>query len=227
MARKKIDVATALSNLPMFRQLGADQLHEIVRGTRVVRAGRGDLLFRKGDTPTGFHVIMYGQVKLTLSTNRGIEKVLQLLGPGQSFGEAVMLLERAYVVYAQCLTDTLLLHVPKQAVFEAIDRNPGFARRMLADLSFRLHEMVSDVEAYSTRSAAQRLVGYLLNLCDNQSDGELQVSLPASKHIIASRLNLTPETLSRILSTLTQEELIRVDGKSVTVLDLQRLKAYI
>lgn len=226
MSRKRLDVASALSSIPMFRQLAPEQLAEIVRGTRIVRGSRGDVLFNKGDMPTGFWLILFGQVKLALSTDRGLEKVLQLLGPGQSFGEAVMLLEREYLVHAECLSDTLLLHVPKQAVFDAIDRDPGFARRMLAGLSFRLHELVSDVEAYSMRSAAQRLVGYLLNLCDGQVDGAGQVSLPTSKHLVASRLNLTPETLSRILHTLAEEQLIRVEGRSVTICDLERLKAY-
>ena len=226
MARKRLDVASALGSVPMFRQLAPEQLAEIVRGTRIVRGARGDLLFHKGDQPTGFWLIMFGQVKLALSTDRGVEKVLQLLGPGQSFGEAVMLLERPYLVHAECLADSLLLHVPKQAVFEAIDADPAFARKMLAGLSFRLHELVSDVEAYSMRSAAQRLVGYLLNLCEGQADTDARVALPTSKHLVASRLNLTPETLSRILHTLADEGLIRVEGRSVTICDLERLKAY-
>ena len=97
---------------------------------------------------------------------------------------------------------------------------------MLAGLSFRLHELVSDVEAYSMRSAAQRLVGYLLNLCDARPGDVPQVSLPTSKHVIASRLNLTPETLSRILNVLAGDELISVDGRSVTIRDVERLRAY-
>lgn len=227
MARKRLDVASALGNLPMFRQLGADQLSGIVHGTRVIRAGRGGLLFNKGDIPTGFYLVMFGHVKLALSSNQGMEKVLQLLGPGHSFGEAVMFLERPYPVHAECLTDSLLLHVPKQAIFDAIDADPAFARKILGGLSFRLHELVGDVEAYSMRSAAQRLVGFLLNLCDAQPGESTQVSLPTSKHVVASRLNLTPETLSRILHVLADEDLIQVDGRSVTIRDVERLRAYV
>ena len=226
-ARRRLDVAGALSSLPIFRQLGAEQLAGIVTGTRVIRAGRGELLFNKGDTPTGFYVVMFGHVKLALSTTQGMEKVLQLFGPGQSFGEAVMFLERPYPVHGECLADTLLLHVPKQAIFDAIDADSGFARRLLGGLSYRLHELVSNVEAYSMRSAAQRLVGYLLNLCEHQPGDASQVNLPTSKHVVASRLNLTPETLSRILHTLADEGLISVEGRSVTILDVERLKAYV
>jgi CRP-like cAMP-binding protein len=230
MARKRFDTQAALANLPLFRQLTPAQLAQIAQGTRIVRATRGDLLFRKGDAPSGFYLIVYGQVKLALSSHDGVEKVLQLFGPGQSFGEAVMFLERPYPVHAACLADSVLLLVPHKPVFDAIDANPDFARRMLGGLSARLHELVTDVEAYSTRSAAQRLVGYLLNLSASDSEPralpESTVSLPTSKHVVASRLNLTPETLSRLLHTLAADELISVDGRVVTIMDFERLKSY-
>ncbi len=226
MARKRLDVPAALASLPLFRQLDAQQLQRIALATRSVRAARGELLFNKGDLPTGIHLIMYGQVKLALSTQQGLEKVLQIFGPGQSFGEAVMFLEHPYPVHAQCLADTLLLHVAKNALFEAIDASPDFARRMLGGLSLRLHELVTDVEAYSMRSAAQRLVGYLLNLSGAQARDAHRVSLPASKHLVASRLNLTPETLSRILHMLAADQLISVEGREVSICDIERLKSY-
>jgi CRP-like cAMP-binding protein len=226
MARRRLDTQAALGNLPLFRQLTAGQLAQMARGTRSVRAARGDLLFRKGDIPCGFYLIVYGHVKLALSSPEGVEKVLQLFGPGESFGEAVMFLERPYPVHATCLVDSLLLLVSRNAVFDAVDANPDFARRVLGGLSQRLHELVTDVEAYSMRSAAQRLVGYLLNLSASQARAEPHVSLPTSKHIVASRLNLTPETLSRLLHTLAADELISVDGRAVTIRDVERLKSY-
>ena len=228
MSNRRLDTHAALANLPLFRQLTAAQLVQIAQGTRIVRAARGELLFHKGDVANGFYLIVYGQVKLALSSHDGVEKVLQLFGPGQSFGEAVMFLERPYPVHAACLADSLLLLVPQKPVFDAIDANPDFARRMLGGLSARLHELVSDVEAYSMRSAAQRLVGYLLNLTDSepQALAESTVSLPTSKHVVASRLNLTPETLSRLLHSMAADELISVDGRAVTIRDVERLKSY-
>ncbi len=230
MTRRRLDTQAALANLPLFSRLTTAQLTRIAQGTRVVRAARGGLLFRKGDLPAGFYLVVYGQVKLALSSHDGVEKVLQLFGPGQSFGEAVMFLDRPYPVHAACLIDSLLLLVSQEPVFDAIDASPDFARRVLGGLSARLHELVTDVEAYSMRSAAQRLVGYLLNLSESESEPGAQrgptVSLPTSKHVVASRLNLTPETLSRLLHTLAADELIRVDGRDVTIRDVERLKSY-
>ncbi|HEY5633607.1 MAG TPA: Crp/Fnr family transcriptional regulator [Burkholderiaceae bacterium] len=230
MTRKRLDVRGTLASLPLFQSLRPEELASVAQAARIVRARRGELLFGKGDTPAGFHVVVSGQVKLALSTSHGLEKVLQILGPGQSFGEAVMFLERPYPVHGACLVDSVLLLVPRHALCAAIEADPGFARRVLGGLSVRLHQLVSDVEAYSTRSAAQRLVGYLLHL--REAGGEAadeatgHVSLPTSKHIVASRLNLTPETLSRVLHVLSADHLISVDGRDVTIRDVQRLRAY-
>jgi CRP/FNR family transcriptional regulator, dissimilatory nitrate respiration regulator len=131
-------------------------------------------------------------------------------------------------VYAQTLADTLLLHISKTVVFEEIERQPRFARRMIAGLSRRLHGLIGDLEAYSLHSGIQRVIGYLLRA---EPDGEAagktaQLKLPTSKGIIASRLNLTPEHFSRILHELTAAKLIEVDGRTVTILDLDRLRIY-
>ncbi len=226
MISKRVDVRGTLASLPLFQKLHDDELVRLAHAARIVRAGRGELLFNKGDAPAGFFIVVEGQVKLALSSSHGVEKVLQIFVPGQTFGEAVMFLERPYPVHGECLADSLLLLVPRQAVFEAIASDPGFARRILGGLAIRLHQLVSDVEAYSMRSAAQRLVGYLLNL-RGAGDGEVaQVSLPTSKHVVASRLNLTPETLSRVLHMLAADQLIEVDGRDVTIRDVERLRAY-
>jgi len=99
---------------------------------------------------------------------------------------------------------------------------------MLAGLSARLHSLIGDVESYSLRSSTQRVIGYLLQQESEMPhpNGEIQISLPASKMVIASRLNITPETFSRILHNLTEADLITVDGKSVRIPDIGKLRVY-
>ena len=112
-----------------------------------------------------------------------------------------MFLGKPYIVSSQALVDTMLLHVAQQAVFEELERTPRFARKMLAGLSRRLHGLIGDVEAYSLNSGTQRVIGYLLR--EGLDDGE-EVTLHASKAVVASRLNLTPEHFSRILHDLAR-----------------------
>jgi CRP-like cAMP-binding protein len=99
---------------------------------------------------------------------------------------------------------------------------------MLAGLSIRLHGLINDVEAYSLRSCTQRVIGYLLQHdCDNPDNcKDIHVNLPASKTVIASRLNISPETFSRVLHDLSAAGLILVKGKDVAILDMDKLRAY-
>ena len=186
------------------------------------------MLFQRGDPCEGFHLVGYGQVKLAITSPQGAEKVVEVIGPGMSFGEAVMFLEKPYPVYAQALSDSLLLHVSKSAVFAEIERNPRFSLQLLGGLSRRLHGLVGDVEAYSLRSGAQRVIGYLLrDLHVLEAQGNRgEVTLPIGKGVIASRLNLTPQHFSRILHELTARGLIAVEGRKVIITDLDRLRTY-
>jgi CRP-like cAMP-binding protein len=184
-------------------------------------------VFNKGDACTGFHVVVYGQVKLVFVTPAGGEKVLEIQGPGMSFGEALMFMDKPYVVMAQTLADSLLLHVAKEAVEDELARDPRFARKMLAGMARRLHALIGDVEAYSLQSGRERVIGYLLR--DTVAAGDAspcRVTLPASKAVVASRLNLTPEHFSRILHELVAAGLVAVDGRHIAIRDVARLRGH-
>ncbi|HUH77922.1 MAG TPA: Crp/Fnr family transcriptional regulator, partial [Devosia sp.] len=177
-----------------------------------------------GEPCEGLHAVVYGQIKLMFVSTGGDEKVVRIIGPGDSFGEALMFMEKDYIVSAQALADSLLLHVGKEAVFSGIESQPGFARKMLASLSQRLHSLMSDVEAYSLRSGTQRVIGYLLK--DQPCEDGHCFRLSTSKTVIASRLNLTPEHFSRILHDLAAHGLIHVNGREITIMNAARLIAY-
>ncbi|HSN41269.1 MAG TPA: Crp/Fnr family transcriptional regulator [Burkholderiales bacterium] len=205
-----------------------EEIDRIAAGTSELHVARGDVLFRRGDPCEGFHVVIYGQIKLAFASPGGAEKVVEIMAAGQSFGEAVMFMEKPYVVYAQALADSMLLHIAKSAVFEEIERDSKFARRMIAGLSRRLHGLVSDLESYTLRTGTQRVIGYLLRGEPEPDAGNepVSVALPTRKSIIASRLNLTPEHFSRVLHDLSEAGLIKVKGKSVVILDIARLRVH-
>jgi len=227
MQNPKTDIGAVLRQLPLFQELTAEQATHLAAGTREKRLQKGEMLFQKGDKPRGFFLVVSGQVKLAFSSPQGNEKVVDVMGPRQTFGEAVMFMERPYPVFAQALSDAVLLHVGQSEVFELLQSDPLFARHMLAGLSIRLHTLVQDVESYSLRSSAERVIGYLLQgREETKSGGSLEVDLPTSKQVIASLLNLTPETLSRIFHDLSSAGLITVQGKHVCVPDVARLARY-
>lgn len=147
--------------------------------------------------------------------------VVELIQAGQSLGEAVMFLGQPYPVNGDALEDSLLLFLPAGPLFDACARDPMLSRRLLAGLSMRLHSLLKDVETYSLTTATERVVIYLFNALGEAEAGT--VTLPVSKQVIASRLNLTPETFSRILQRLAEDGGIRVDGRDIVVTDRRKL----
>jgi CRP-like cAMP-binding protein len=221
---EKIKPQSFLAQLPLFEAMSGAELDRIALGTSTIRVARGATIFQRGDPCVGFHVVIYGQVKLAFVSAHGAEKVVETVGPRHSFGEAVMFMCKPYIVSAQALEDCLLLHVAKATMMDEISRDPALACKMLAGLSRRMHGLMADLESYCLHTGTQRAIAYLLKE-DLPQDGS-PMRLPMSKALVASRLNLTPEHFSRILSDLAAHDLIRVQGRNVTILAPQELRDY-
>lgn len=116
----------------------------------------------------------------------------------------------------------------QEAFFEEMSGDPVFCRKIIAGLAQRLHLLMADVESYSLRSGRDRVIGYLLREEERDGDcvaeGQVSIRLPTSKGTIASRLNLTQEHFSRILSELTGAGLIQVEGRTIHIPDIGRLR---
>ena len=212
-----------LSTLPLFADLAPEQLDLLASATTELHLPRGALVFERGQACTGLYAVIYGEIKLSVVSPGGDEKVVELVGPGQSLDKAALFMERAHLVQAATLADAMLLHVAKAAIFAQIERNPRFARRLLAAMGRRLHGLIADVESYTLHSGSQRIVGYLLK--DDPPQGG-QVTLAARKKMIASRLSLSPEYFSRVLHDMAQRGMVGIAGRSITILDIERLRAY-
>lgn len=224
MSNLILDIPALLGTIPLFGELAPDDIERVARVTRDRRLGRGEVLFQRGDQPHGFYFVVAGQVKLAVSSAQGTEKVVEIIGPRQSFGEAVMFMNCPYPVFAEALCETTLLHVGQAVVTELVAQDPGFTNKLLAGMAIRLHSLVQDVETYSLQSSVQRVIGYLLQIAGIDATGTIE--LPTSKQVIASRLNLTPETLSRVFHELSGAGLISVQGRNIQLHDPDRLARY-
>ncbi|MBM3359717.1 MAG: Crp/Fnr family transcriptional regulator [Betaproteobacteria bacterium] len=214
-----------LRDVPLFAGLGERGVARFARRGVVVEATRGSVIFRKGDPSSALHVVAHGQVKLSFQNGSGDEKIVELIGAGSTFGEACLLLGESYLVTAEAISRTRLVQLPKETVLDEIRHNPEFSRGVIGALSRRLYERMRDLENCMLRSGTQRVIAFLLNqVPDGAGDRGVAVTLPAQKRIIASRLNLTNEHFSRILRALTGGALIEVDGRSVRIPDLRRLR---
>src|SRR5690625_6298735 len=132
MSAPKIRAQDFLSQIPLFQGLSEYELDNIAAATTQVRADRGDVLFKQGDPCHGFHHVVYGQVKLLLRSSLGDEKAVRLIDPGKSFGDAMILMGKPYILTSQVLEDTLLMHVVKEGLFAQIDHHVVLSRLLVA-----------------------------------------------------------------------------------------------
>lgn len=221
----KAFIAQRLSAFYMFSELQPSQIEQLANGTRLMDVPRGGTLFNRGDKAHGFYLLLEGQIKMGVISPQGDEKVIGLIQPGQSFGEAALFLERSFPVYTQATLDSKVLLVTREAIFDTLDNDVTVVRRMLAGLSARNRQLVNDIESISLQNSAQRLIGYLLQISAESPDPN-SVRLPANKLTIASMLNITPETLSRVMLRLQNSGLIEVNGKEIVITDVAGLRNF-
>ena len=221
----KAQIAQRLSQFYMFSELQPAQIEPLANGTRMIDAPRGGILFNRGDRAHGFYLLLEGQIKLGVISPQGDEKVIGLIQPGESFGEAVLFLERTFPIYAQATLDSKVLLITRDAIFDILDNDVTVVRRMLAGISARNRQLVNDIESISLQNSTQRLIGYLLQISTDSPNPE-RVQLPANKLTIASMLNITPETLSRVMFRLQNAGLIEVNGKEIVITNVAGLRNF-
>ncbi|HJV83442.1 Crp/Fnr family transcriptional regulator [Noviherbaspirillum sp.] len=210
-----------LANTSLFRMLDDRQLDEVTAATQPIRASTNTCVINQGDAPKGVYIVVYGQVKIGFDRKDGSEKTLAILGQNKCFGLGEMLLDRAHLAFVKTTTDSMLLHTTRDKVLEVAKENFPFAQELMVCVGRQLYTLVRDIESYSLQTAKQRLAGYLLRQSQYQA-GDC-VELIASKTLIASRLSLTPETLSRLLHDFSSDGLISVTGRRIKILDYERM----
>jgi CRP-like cAMP-binding protein len=210
---------------PVLAALDEALLAKVSAGARALRLGRGETLFRQDDPADRFYLVRSGQVKLFRIGHDGNEKIVHLAGPGESFAEAVMFMrERSYPVHAAAVEDAELVAVPTGPLRETLAASVDACLRMLTQLSMRLRERVAEIEALSLQNGALRLANFLLREAPEAGAPNV-IRLTLSKKVIASRLSLQPETLSRLLRRFEDRGLIRVNGPEISMLDRDALEA--
>ena len=207
-----------ISQTPLFQNLSEDDLNKIRRIAVDKFYNKGQTVFSEGDDGIGFYVIAAGKVKIYKVSLEGKEQILHIYGPGNPFGEVPVFSGEQFPANAQTLLKSHLLFFPRTAFTELIAKNPSLCLNMLAVLSMRLRQFTVQVENLSLKEVPGRLAAYLLDLVQEQ-EAEDTVSLPISKGQLASLLGTIPETLSRILTKMSNSGLIEVSRGEIKLLD--------
>lgn len=186
----------------------------------------GQMLFQRGDPARHFYVVVVGEMKLVLVSRSGEEKIIERLTPGQSFAEALMFVAMpVYPLAAIAVEPSGVIAVESAAFVDMLRASPDTCLKLLGDLSRRLHARIKEIEELTLESAKQRLVRHFLSLAPPSASETADIQLEESRQMLAARLAIKPETLSRILRGLADAGLIVVVGRAIRLMSLPLLRA--
>ena len=198
---------------------------KVLREARVRTIERGATIFLQGDPADAIYIVAEGWVKLYRMAPSGAEAVVGVFTRGRSFGEAVAFRHDNYPVAAEAVTDCSLIRIETDSLLRQIRENPEIAISILSATFVHLSGLVAQVEALKAQTGAQRIAEFLLELAPCTS-GSCEVTLPYDKVLIAGRLGMKPESLSRAFAKLrdhgvtVRQSLARID-------DVAQLRSFV
>jgi CRP-like cAMP-binding protein len=220
----KFNLDGLLSNQPLFKHISPFELDSLKKEVVKLKVDKNFTLFQKNDEADACYILVYGLIKLAIPNDNGNDKIIELIRPGQSIGEAMIFLDEVYPFYAEALENSLLLKVPKKALFKLLEQSPAIAKQMMAGLSYRVLGFIRNIERQTSHSALQRVIDYLLQTSKYQGSNEIHLEL--KKNVVASLLNLTPETFSRMLHHLSEMRLIEVSSSHIRIMSEDLLRNF-
>ena len=212
-----IDIEKYLKKSSLFNCLNSFQLARLGRVIAVKSYKKDALIFSEGDPASGFYIVAEGRVKIYKLSSQGKEYIMHVASSGQTIAEVTVFSGKDYPAYAQAITNSTLLFLPKLQLLDILREYPEIALRMLAALSQRQRRFAELIEDLSLRDVSYRLAKYLLNLASEKKSNTF--SLDMQKSELALKLATIPETLSRNLKKLKTKKLISLKDNVVTILN--------
>jgi CRP-like cAMP-binding protein len=211
-----------VARIAVFHGLKPETIRRVVAAATVVVLDPHEALFRQGDPATAFFMVVEGWIKLYRITFSGEETVIHVLTNGESFAEAVAFTGARYPATAEAVSKARVVRIPADHVVRCIRENPDIALAMIASTSQHLHHLVQQVEQLKAQSGVQRVAEFLASLCAVEQ-GPSMIALPYDKVLIAARLGLKPESLSRAFAKLRTVG-VEVRASHVAIRDVARLR---
>jgi len=216
------DIEKYLKKTSLFNGLNSFQLARLGRAIAIKSYKKDALIFSEGDPASGFYIVAEGKVKVYKLSAQGKEYIMNVFTSGQTIAEVTVFSGKDYPAYAQAITNSTLLFLPKLQLLDILREYPEIALRMLAALSERQRGFAEMIEDLSLRDVSCRLAKYLLNLSGQKKSNTF--SLDMQKSELALKLATIPETLSRNLKKLKNKKLISLKDNRVTILNKSALQ---
>jgi len=222
------DAQKSLRQCHLFSVLDDDQFETVLSHTRLVLLAENETLFEQQQPAREIFLLRGGQIKLVLMSAEGYEKVVDLISPGGSFAEAIMFSgNHSYPVTAIALVRSEVWGIDAASYEGVLRQSVDACFAVMAKMSRRLHWQIAELDRLTLHNATFRVISYLLDQVPSTHLHASKVTLNVPKHVIASRLSITPETLSRTFSKLSKDGHVDIVENAIIIHDIERLKALI
>lgn len=217
-------ISHTLRKSELFKRLDSPSLNKLAQLCRIIKLPKNGILFHEGEIARGFYIVHIGAISLSRISMEGKEQVISLFQPHECFAEATLSTLDTYPATATALEPTQVILVSKDSFRSYIAERPDLAMSMLASMSLHLKHLVQMIEDLKFKQIECRLANWLLRQLESESD---TVVLPFSKKVLASRLGVTSETLSRAFARFRKEGLIAVNTRDILIKNRLGLTAYL
>lgn len=188
------------------------------------------VFLQPGSRNSGLFLIAHGTVELLAVSPDGGEKIVEFIRAGGMFGEETLFGNYPGLYLARTITPSAVLHLPEETVGRWLEASPQFARRLMGMIAERIDYVEKDVVTFCTKSAAARLVCYLVcqfNKAPVTPDGSLSLNITLPRNKLASRLGVSDSHLSRAFNELERQGLIAKRRGGILIPDVQALSRYV
>jgi CRP/FNR family transcriptional regulator, cyclic AMP receptor protein len=216
-----------LRRVAIFADLSDSELQFLAERAVPRNYSKGDLIFSEGDPCAGLFVVESGHLRIFKSSPGGREQVLTLEGPGSSVAELPVFDGGTYPASTAAVDSARVYFISKQDFHSLCLVHPQVPLKVLKIVGARLRKLVGIIEELSFTTVRSRLISVLVSLAQagKRTPAGIEILLPPSNQELASQIGTVRELVSRNLSRLQAEDLIRMEAKTVIIPDLQRLKA--
>ena len=209
----------------LLASVPADVANTIKAHSAIATYDRGGTIFLQGEPAHSVYIVLDGWVKLFRISQNGAEAVVGVFTKGQSFGEAAAFQDGSYPVVAEAVTDCRLYRLNAGLILELMKSRPELCTSLIAAVFKHLRELVQQIEQLKAHTGAQRVAEFLIDLCPVE-DGTCTVTLPYDKVLIAGRLGMQPESLSRAFTRL-RDSGVSIQQNHAVIKDVARLRDYV
>ncbi len=197
-------------------QIDNELTSSLLTVTSVISIDKKQELFSEGDSGKFVYFLIKGGVRLYRTNLEGKECVVRFVAPDEIFAEILFSERVNYPVSSRAVHDSTLLAISAAGFFKLVEENPNFTIKYIASITKRLKYFVDLVENLTTADVQSRFLSYLNHAVEE--GGSNTITLPVPKGDLALLLGTTAESFSRSLKKLSQDGVIEVSGKSITLL---------